>query len=187
MNPETMEATRQWMSDLQLTDADRIAAVFGENEISLANLHHFSREELTSLGISKQDATTIRRASTAANDAAHAEPNHTLPSNVAELDRLVCPQCGKAFQSCPGRKPMKLKPHGCEHSICHDCSVECSEGKLQKCPVAQCNRVYPEDPRFFVNDDLMQAVTLTERLAQSASATPVSVSPQCALGYAVRG
>ena len=82
-NPETVEATRQWMSDLQVTDADRIAAVFGENEISLANLHHFSLEELTSLGISKQDATTIRRASTAANETAHAEPNHTLPSNVA--------------------------------------------------------------------------------------------------------
>ena len=80
---------------------------------------------------------------------------------------------------------MKLRAQGCEHSICHDCSVECREGKLQKCPVAKCNRgVYPDDPVFIVNQALMVAVTerlARERLAQSASATLASVSPKCAL------
>ena len=70
---------------------------------------------------------------------------------------------------------MKLSAQGCEHSICKDCS----ESPPPKCPVAKCNRgVYPDDPVFIVDKALMVAVNLTERPAQSASATLVSVSPQ---------
>ncbi len=110
-------------------------------------------------------------------------PN-TSVIEMSELDPLVCPQCHRAFQTCPSRQPMKLRAQGCEHSICKDCS----EAPPPKCPVAKCNRgVYPDDPVFIVDKALMVAVKLTERPAQSASATLVSVSPQCALGYAVRG
>ena len=107
-------------------------------------------------------------------------PN-TSVIEMSELDPLVCPQCHRAFQTCPSRQPMKLRAQGCEHSICKDCS----ESPPPKCPVAKCNRgVYPDDPVFIVDKALMVAVTerlARERLAQSASATLASVSPKCAL------
>ena len=83
-NPETIYATRQWVSSfLQVKDEVGIATVFADNEISPANLHLFSLEELRSLGISEQDAQTIRRTSAIANKAAKAElTSPALLSNV---------------------------------------------------------------------------------------------------------
>ena len=82
-NPETMHATRQWVSGFQVKDEVGIATVFADNEISPANLHLFSLEELRTLGISEQDAQTIRRTSAIANKAAKAElTSHALLSNV---------------------------------------------------------------------------------------------------------
>ena len=82
-------AVRQWVGGLQVLTPDFVAAVFRQNEITLAIVHDFSQTELMLLGLSKHDAECIRSACLTGSPRSKRRRDESEPHSVERIESLA--------------------------------------------------------------------------------------------------